>query len=165
VVHSNGFHDKVTNNPVMAQESRNQAVIMASDGIPYFKEGNTRKGYPIAMRLANPPDEMGKSSALTHLLGLMSCEYWERSEHTGKAVRVSRSPKSMKPLLYRLADEFHELYHEGFRAIEFSSSALNEADRIFTLRVVILFWIGDYPGQGEVSGFRYNFYNNEVIVN
>jgi hypothetical protein len=155
VVHSHGFHEKMTNNPHMQSESRNQAIIMSSDGIPYFKDkGSNRKGYPCAARLANPPEAISKSLHLTHLLCLMSCEYWERDPVTGKPRRVLRGPKCLQPMMLRIADELHMLYYVGVRAVDYSLNERN-ADRNFILRCILLFWIGDYPGQGETSGFKY----------
>ena len=56
----------------MSEESRNQGIILASDGIPYFKDkGSNRSGYPCGARLANPPEQIGKSLGLTHLLCLI----------------------------------------------------------------------------------------------
>jgi hypothetical protein len=154
VVTSVGFYEKVTNNPAINFESRNQAIIMSSDGIPFFKDkGSNRKGYPCAARLANPPEAYGKSLHLTHLLCMMSCEYWEADPHTGKPRRRLRSPKCLAPMMLRIADELHMLYYVGIRAVDYSLHENNQ-DREFVLRCVLLFWIGDYPGQGETSGFK-----------
>ena len=83
----------------------------------------------------------------------MSCEYWEADEATGKGKRAYRSPKSLQPMMLRIADELYLLYHVGVRVVD-HSLAVGVAEREFWLRVVLLFWIGDYPGQGEVSGFK-----------
>jgi hypothetical protein len=162
VVFSQGFQEKVTSNPVMSEDSRNQGIILASDGIPYFKDkGSNRSGYPCGARLANPPEQLGKSLGLTHLLCLMSCEYWTVDEATGKGIRVFRKPKSLQPMMLRIADEFYQLYHVGVRVVD-HSLAVGADEREFWLRVVLLFWIGDYPGQAEVSGFKYVMH---MIVN
>ena len=79
----------------MNAEGRNQGLILFSDGIPYFKDrGSNRKGYPCGLRLGNLPESIGKKLSMTHLLCLMSCEYWEADSHTGRAKRMLRSPKS-----------------------------------------------------------------------
>lgn len=154
VSRSHGFHEKVTNNPYMNQEGRNQGLILFSDGIPYFKDkGSNRKGYPCGVRLANLPESRSKTLTMTHLLCLMSCEYWDRDAHTGKPIRVLRSPKSLQPMMYRIADELYSLYHVGIRVVDYSLHQ-NNVDRVFILRCILLYWIGDYPGQGEVSGFK-----------
>ena len=97
VVFSRGFQEKVTNNPVMSGDSRNQGIILASDGIPYFKDkGTNRSGYPCGARLANPPEQIGKSLGLTHLTmssgsillllrvysRLLRSKLWSKQEYT-----------------------------------------------------------------------------------
>ena len=155
VVNSRGFHEKITNNPHLNDESRNQGLIFMSDGVPYFKDkGSNRKGYPCGVRLANPPEAIGKALSMTHLVCLMSCEYWDKDPHTGKPKRETLAPKSMQLMLLRICDELHHLYYVGIRVVDFSLHQ-NNVDRVFILKCIILLWIGDYPGQGEISGFKY----------
>jgi hypothetical protein len=155
VVHSHGFHEKVINNPHLNDERRNQGLIFMSDGVPYFKDrGSNRKGYPCGVRLANPPEAIGKALNMTHMVCLMSCEYWTADPHTGKPKRVTSAPKSMQLMLLRIADELHHLYFVGIRVVDYSLHQ-NNVDREFILKCIILLWIGDYPGQGEISGFKY----------
>jgi hypothetical protein len=154
VVRSRGFHEKVLANEHLNGESRNQGLILSSDGVPYFKDrGSNRKGYPCGARLANPPEHIGKSLPLTHLVCLMSCEYWDRDPHTGKPKRVCLAPKCMQLMMLRIADELHHLYYVGIRVVDYSLHE-NNVDRVFILMCILLFWIGDYPGQGETSGFK-----------
>jgi hypothetical protein len=156
--YSQGFHEKIVTNPHMNKESRNQGLILFSDGIPYFKDrGSNRKGYPCGMRLGNLPESLGKKLSMTHLLCLMSCEYWEADPNTGRAKRMLRSPKSLSPMMYRIADELHHLYRVGVPIVDFSMHE-NNASRLFMLRCILLLWLGDYPGQGEISGFKYSGY-------
>ena len=139
----------------MNDEGRNQGLIISSDGIPYFKDrGSNRKGYPVGVRLANLPEAIGKKLNMTHLLGLMACEYWMKDKHTGKPKRILRGPKCLQPMLLRIADELYQLYHVGIRVIDYSLHE-NNSSREFILKCILLFWIGDYPGQGEASGFKY----------
>ena len=56
-------------------------------------------------------------------------------------------------MMLRIADEFYQLYHVGVRVVD-HSLAVGADEREFWLRVALLLWIGDYPGQGEVSGFK-----------
>lgn len=64
VRHSFGWHAKVTANPHINGETRNQAVIGMADGIPLFRDKNSRSVVPIALRLANLPDPLSKRSPL-----------------------------------------------------------------------------------------------------
>lgn len=160
---SHGFHAKVTLNPDICGEPRNQAIILSADGIPFFRDlQSNRKGYPCGMRLANPPEQVGKSLPMTHLVCLMACEFWEMDENTKKPKRVYRGPKCLQPMQLRIADELYQLYHVGVRVVD-HSLAHGAAERDFWVRVVLLFWIGDYPGQGECSGFKYVYHICAVV--
>ena len=61
---SKGWYDKVINNPHINAESRNQTVIGMSDGIPLFKDKNSRSVVPITLRLGNLPDGISKRCLL-----------------------------------------------------------------------------------------------------
>ena len=57
---SKGWNEKVLENPHINAEKRNQAIIGMADGIPLFKDKNARSVVPIALRLANLPDDISK---------------------------------------------------------------------------------------------------------
>ena len=61
--YSKGWYEKVINNPHINCESRNQAIIGMSDGIPLFRDKNSRGVMPFALRLANLPDAASKRYA------------------------------------------------------------------------------------------------------
>ena len=155
VTRSRGFLEKVVNNPHINHEGRNQGLVFFSDGIPYFKDrGTNRKGYPCAVRLANATSTTSKKLSMTHMLVLMPCEYYGLDERTGKYTRQLRSPLSLEPMMLRVADELYGLYHTGVRIVDFSLHE-NNLNRVFIMRCILLYWIGDYPGLGEVSFFKY----------
>ena len=71
----------------------------------------------------------------------------------GKWERVDRHPKTLMPLLYALADDLLHWQDGGY--IEDISLHREDPNRKFLLRVILLYWCGDYPALGEVSGFKH----------
>ena len=57
-------------------------------------------------------------------------------------------------MLYVFADEMEHLYRTGAFVEDFSRD-VRDPGRCFLMRVILLFWIGDYPGLGEICDFRY----------
>jgi hypothetical protein len=43
---------------------------------------------------------------------------------------------------------------DGFRIVD-HSKALDDPDRVFWLKTVLLFWVGDYPGVGKCAHMRH----------
>ena len=150
---SRGFHQKVSSNPVLNTEGRNQAVIATADGVPLFKDMTARKGHPFMLRPANASESNQKDLFKAHLFGYVPCEHWEIGP-TGHAMRVVRSPPSFQPMMYVFADEMDHLYRTGAFIEDFSRD-VRDPNRCFLMRVMLLFWIGDYPGLGEICDFQY----------
>ena len=89
---SRGYRKKVTDNPRMNQDSRNQPFIVSGDGVPYFKkEGLSRRGgWPIVIRSALLPDGLWNNPALTHISLFVANEYVDGFDVTGKPRLVIR---------------------------------------------------------------------------
>jgi hypothetical protein len=154
---SNGFHAKVTNNPQINVESRNQALVGMADAIPLFRDMNARGVVPIAVRAANQPDSISKLFTNIHLSGLYPCDYWILDDGTGIFKREKKNPSNIGPLLVLLADDLL-LWYEGKMAVDYNL-AVGDPARNFLLRAVLLFWCGDYPGLGEATNFKHKGYN------
>ena len=150
---SRGFHQKVSSNPIFNTEGRNQAVIATADGVPLFKDMTARKGHPFMLRPANASESTQKDLFKAHLFGYVPCEHWDVGPN-GEGVRVVKSPPSFQPMMYVFSDEMDHLYHTGAWVEDFSRDK-NDPGRCFLLRAVLLFWIGDYPGLGEICDFQY----------
>ena len=149
---SRGFHRKVLTNPLMNGDGRNQAVIATADGVPLFKDMTARKGHPFMLRPANADEHLQKDLSKAHLFGYYPCESYDVDEH-GRAERIIGAPTSFQPLMTVFSDEMHRLYHDGIW-VEDSSRPSTDPDRMFLLRVLLLYWIGDYPGLAEICDFR-----------
>lgn len=155
--HSKGWHDKMRNNPHMNGEPRNQGLIAMADGIPLFRDKNSRSVIPIAVRLGNQPDTISKKFNHIHLSALYPCDFWVVDKDTGLLKREKHKPSHIGPLQVLLVEDLLYWY-EGKTAVDYSL-AENDPARIFNLRAALLFWCGDYPGLGEITNFSHAGYH------
>jgi hypothetical protein len=154
---SHGFHAKVTNNPQINVEPRNQALVGMADAIPLFRDMNARGVVPIALRQANQPDSISKLFTNIHLCGLYPCDYWVIDDGTGLFKRQKKNPSNISPLLVLLTDDLL-FWYEGKMTVDYNL-AEGDPGRNFLLRADLLFWCGDYPGLGEATNFKHKGYN------
>lgn len=153
---SRGWHEKMTDNPHMYCEPRNQALIGMSDGIPLFRDKNSRSCVPIALRQANQPDSISKNFKYMHLSALYPCDYWCLDSTSKEPVKLSHKPSNLGPLLVCLVNDLQHWY-DGKHVVDYFK-AEGDLQRKFLLRTVLLFWCGDYPGLGEATNFRHSGY-------
>lgn len=95
-----------------------------------------------------------------HLAGLYPSHFWTIGEKSKRWERVERKPKTLQPLMYALADDLLH-WEDGDWAADYSVDA-EEPDRLFFLRCILLYWCGDYPGQGEASGFSHSSHSSKA---
>ena len=69
-------------------------------------------------------------------------------------VHMHRKPNSLLCMSLRMTDELLVGEDTGFPCVD-SSRELDDPARYFHLKCVLLFWKGDYPGQGMISGFSH----------
>jgi hypothetical protein len=86
-----GYRRKVVDNPNISCDPRNQAVMLSTDGMPYFKDVQCRSGWPILMRSAMLPDGLWNTAAYTHMLAFQASDYLDEDSTTGKVNRIKRS--------------------------------------------------------------------------
>ena len=111
-----------------------------------------RKGHPFMLRSGNADEHLQKDLSKAHMFGYVPCEGYQVGDD-GRAERIIGSPLSLQPLLTVFSDEMHRLYHKGIW-IEDASRSSSDPDRMFLMKVMLLYWIGDYPGLGEICDFR-----------
>ena len=70
-----GWCTKVLDNPNINADARNQAVHIASDGVPLFKDKHFKNGEAIVMRDANLPDALNSLPAMCHLSCFVESKY------------------------------------------------------------------------------------------
>jgi hypothetical protein len=136
---SHGWKEKVRDNPVMLQDVRNLGLIATADSVPYFKDKGARGGVPFMLRIAQLPPELQLLLENCHLAGILPNEVLEVDEDTGAAVRVVTKNSTLYPMQLALSDELCNLYVRGARVTDVSKPR-GHLDRIFTLRVVLLYW-------------------------
>jgi hypothetical protein len=64
-------------------------------------------------------------------------------------MQVTKAPSALKPGLTILADSLFTLYKKGHVVRD------TLFDEVFICRAVLLYWSGDYPGQGLAAGFAH----------
>lgn len=144
----------MTSNPAMNKDTRNQGLVGMSDDSPLFRSKNSRSVIPVLLRTVNIGDELSMKFRYTHLTCLVPCHFWTIDDKTGQFLRVERKPSSICAALTVITDDL--LHWETGEIIEDHSKATEAADRFFNLRSMLLYWCGDYPGQGEASGFSHS---------
>jgi hypothetical protein len=135
----------------MSTDTRNQGLVGMSDGIPMFRDKHSRSCTPVLLRTANMGDHLSMKFRYAHLTGLVPSHFWIIGEDSKKFERVERKPATLMAIMHAITDDIL-LYEDGVMMEDFSKP-LNDATRCFLLRAMLLYWCGDYPGQGEASGF------------
>ena len=74
----------------MMSDLRNQTIIGASDGIPIFKDKNSRNGWPFVVRNGNLPDGLWGDPAHSHMVAYMPSDYLTWDYDTKQAVITKR---------------------------------------------------------------------------
>ena len=152
---SRGFYEKVTANPHMNEEPRNQAFIGMADGIPLFRSKTTSLGVVVgALRQANQPDHISKMFGKVHLSFLYPCEYWVEDKTTKQQKLKKAKPGNLSPMIMMLVDDLLHWY-DGKIITDFSMNPGDPA-REALIRCILLFWCGDYPGLGEATNFSHS---------
>jgi hypothetical protein len=65
-----------------------------------------------------------------------------------------RDPKSMHAFMTVFVNELLWGETEGFRTVDHSKDP-NDPARVFWLKTVLLFWVGDYPGLGKCAAMKH----------
>jgi hypothetical protein len=137
----------------MSDDTRNQGLVGMSDGIPLFRDKHSRSVIPLLLRTANMGDHLSMKFRYTHMTGLVPSHFWILDE-TGKHFnRVEIKPSHLMAILHAVTDDLL-LWEEG-EEVQDHSKRENDPARCFRLRAALLYWCGDYPGQGEASGFSH----------
>jgi hypothetical protein len=157
VSHSMGFYDKVLNNPNMNTDGRNKALVGMSDGIPMFKDRKSASVTPIALRDVNLPDHLSMKFRNIHLTAVYPHQFWSPG-NDGTWKINNRKPKTLTPLMYVMTDDL--LFWEDGKTVTDSARRVGDPERDFSLRTILLYWCGDYPGLGEATGFNHGVHTH-----
>ena len=66
---------------------------------------------------------------------------------------MEKKPGHLCAIMHAIVDDL--LFWEDGQDVEDHSKPADADDRWFRLRTCLLYWCGDYPGQGEASGFSH----------
>jgi hypothetical protein len=138
---------------LMSEDSRNIALVGTTDGVPFFDDKH-RSCWPFIFRVANLPDGLSQLTINAHVSMLAAAEYLVKDLVTGAIRRVVRQHKSLHPHMLIISDDLHAGYHVG-NVITDWDCRLGLPGRTFLCRCQLLFWTGDYPANGLVSGFKH----------
>jgi hypothetical protein len=136
----------------MREDTRNQGLVGMSDGIPMFRSKSSRSVVPILLRTANMGDHLSMKFRYTHMTALVPSHFWIIGKNK-QFERVERKPSTLVAALHAVTDDLL-LYEDGVM-MEDHSKLPHDPKRCFRLRAMLLYWCGDYPGQGEASGFSH----------
>jgi hypothetical protein len=154
---SDGWRRKVTDNPNISADARHQALAAGCDGIPFHKDKNASSGWPFVITAENAPLGAYRKNQHQHMFALAPSDEI-RHDDNGNTYVHKRDPQSIQCVLLLLVDELLHGQDTGFNIRDFSRPADDPAHN-FMLKVILLFFMGDYPGQGKVanmlhSGFK-----------
>jgi NAD-dependent dihydropyrimidine dehydrogenase PreA subunit len=88
---SEGYRQKVTSNPNINSEPRNQALSLSADGLPYFKDRQSAGGWAVSLTdecLAE--GNMAHNASFVHMAVLVPSEYYSQVKATAKIVKTKR---------------------------------------------------------------------------
>jgi hypothetical protein len=90
-----------------------------------------------------------------HMHLVSASEYWELDPVSNSIRRAIHQPKSLAPHMTIIADDLLGGYTRGYEVVDWSRS-VNQPDRVFTCKCILLFYTGDYPGISKCSGCKEN---------
>ena len=145
---------QMTANPAMNGDTRNQGLVAMSDGIPLFRSKSSRSVLPVLLRTVNVGDELSMKFRYTHMTCLIPCHFWTIGAVNGQFERVEKKPSNICAAMHAIVDDL--LHWEEGEQMEDHSKIADAIERFFRCRAMLLYWCGDYPGQGEASGFSHS---------
>jgi hypothetical protein len=145
---------QIISNPAMNYDTRNQGLVGMSDGIPMFRSKDSRSVIPLMLRTVNLEDSLSMKFRYTHLVGLVPSHFWILNWKGDRFQRVEKKASHLCALMHAVVDDL--LLWEDGAPMEDHSKSPDDPERWFQLRTMLLYWCGDYPGQGEASGFGHS---------
>jgi len=137
----------------MNRDTRNQGLVGMADGIPLFRDKHSRSVTPIMLRTANMSDNLSMKFRYTHLTALVPNSFWIIGETSKQFQKVERKPGHLCAIMHAVVDDL--LHWEEGEEVDDMSKNAEDPEMHFHLRAMLLYWCGDYPGQGEASGFSH----------
>jgi hypothetical protein len=144
----------VTDNPNISADIRHQALVGGCDGIPFHKDKHASSGWPFVITTENAPIGAYRKNQHQHMFALAPSDEIEYDKN-GNTFVFKRDPKSIQCVLLVLVDELLHGQDTGFNIRDFSRH-VDDPEHNFMLKVILLFFMGDYPGQGKVANMKHS---------
>jgi hypothetical protein len=96
-------------------------------------------------------DGIGLDVRNVHMVALCPDQHWVVHPVSGRKKRSKRKTGFLTAITLVMTDELLHLYETGVMVVD-HSLPLDDVTRVFRLFVILLYWIGDYPGIGEAAG-------------
>lgn len=87
---SRGYKAKVHDCPILNTDRRNQAFILSTDGMPFFKDMNAAGAWPCVLRDAMLPDGLWDNPAYAYLAAIEPQSHLEADPVSGRLISVRR---------------------------------------------------------------------------
>jgi hypothetical protein len=91
---SQGYKDKVTDNPLMNEDSRHAALVGLADGGPFYKDKNAGSGWFFMLRHTGLPTELLLEPSLAHMPIFIGCHHYDTNKDgvTKRKKRYAQTP-------------------------------------------------------------------------
>jgi hypothetical protein len=160
---SEGWMHKVIEDNVIYDDCRGAPIIAESDAAPYFKDKNAGSCMFGSLRHGSLPNELRLDEDLAHLFLVTPCEHYQArrlkaNKHGPVDLTVIKKRfggGSMQMTLLPLVEEFRIGYNKGHPVRDHSVASSDPRAR-FMLHSTLLYWVGDYPGQGKVCNMQHS---------
>lgn len=123
------------------------------DGVPFHKDQQSSSGWPFVVTNEGLPAGTYRKNQHQHIFALTPSEEW-RYDANKKPFIYKTDPKSIQPVLLMFTDELLHGQDTGFQMRDFSVP-VGHPQHVFLLKCILLFFMGDYPGQGKVANMKH----------
>jgi hypothetical protein len=144
----------VTDNPNINADKRHMALAAGADGIPLHKDKNASSGTPFVVTAENTPIGAYRKNQHQHMFALAPSEE-RRYDEAGNAYTFKKDPPSIQCILLLFTNELLHGQDEGYEIRDFSVPP-DSPNHVFMLKVILLFFMGDYPGQGKAANMLHS---------
>jgi hypothetical protein len=168
VQRSEGWFEKVISDDIISRHPEGAPLTVEADGAPFFKDKNCGSCNFGTLRHASLPIELRLDPGLAHLFLVVPAEHLERKrlervqgqrevpeeDPTKPAEKKPFGGGSMQMTLLPLMEELRVGYETG-HPIRNHSVPLEDPRSYFHIHSVLLYFVGDYPGQGKACNMSH----------
>ena len=130
------------------------ALAAGCDGIPFHKDKNSSSGWPFVVTAENLPGGAYRKNQHQHIFAVAPSDEI-RYDTNGNTYVYKKDPPSIQCILLMFVDELLAGQDYGFPMRDFSIPR-GMPGHHFDLKTILLFFMGDYPGQGKVANMKHS---------